>query len=270
MYTFCNSITILNYLKKEKYQKLPHDLFDRYLWLYTEIEELTHKLAYGKTIKPFNTYCYKKGTNILGVVYLCWENNLAELYIDSINLEELDTLLKNIFARKFAKLHITVGSKAIADYIQEQFEIDYNNGTVKYYATSPVEIKDERVKEMCEEDEYLVRKLSKNVWGSYKSFLSNGYRFFGLVDDDNLLSMCGVSQLTAFKSEIIGVETFEEINRIQGFSKATCSLALNETLKLNDVVTWSTNSRNISSCKTAESLGFKQYYTIYDFNYNNK
>ena len=184
-----------------------------------------------------------------------------------LRIEGLNALLKDIFIRKFIKLHIIVGNKFIADYIQVKFGLAYKSGTVKYFTNTPIKLIDKHVKEMHEEDEYLIRKLSKNVWGPYKVFIENEYKFYGLIEDDKLLSMCGVTQLTAFKSEIIGVETFDENNYMNGFAKATCGFALNETLNLMDIVTWSTNLENISSCKTAESLGFKKYYTLYEFNY---
>ena len=254
-------------MKKEKYKELPIILYDRYLWFYSQIEELTHKIAFGKVVQPFNTYCSKTGENIIGVAYLCWDDSLAELYIDAISIEGLNALLKDIFVRKFIKLHIIVGSKLIAEYIQAQFGLAYKNGTVKYFSNTPIKLIDKQVKEMHEEDEYLIHNLSKNVWGPYKIFIENGYKFYGLIEDDKILTMCGVTQLTAFKSEIIGVETFNENNHMKGFAKATCGFALNETLKSMDIVTWSTNLENISSCKTAESLGFKKYYTLYEFNY---
>ena len=67
-----------------------------------------------------------------------------------------------------------------------------------------------------------------------------------------------------------GVETFDESNRMKGFAKATCGFALNETLKSMDIVTWSTNLGNISSCITAKSLGFNKYYALYEFNCGSK
>lgn len=269
-----NTSLVLDYLKCEIYGGLPFTLFDRYLWFYSEIEELVHKLAYGKPVPYSQLYIHAKKQDVIGVAYLHLRDNEAELLIDvkesvaskSMIKELLDKLTRqDLIGYKISKMRIVVSKNVLAEQIKQVLNQDYLKGGVKFYSQKPVAFLDDRVREMHKDDEYLLDKLPTRVWGGYQFMLESGYRFFGLIDGNELLSMCGLSRLTAFQNQIIGVETFNDRDRQKGYAKAVCSLAMCTALRDTNIVTWSTNLNNVASCRTAESLGFRPYYSFYTF-----
>jgi hypothetical protein len=136
-------------------------------------------------------------------------------------------------------------------------------GTIKYFVTENAPLGASRIIEMRRADEVYLEGVRPRRWSAYQVFPEQGIRFFGLIEGDTRVSMCGLTPLTAFAYQIIGVETFAQNRRRQGNAKEVCAYALQERLRSAKAVPWSTSLRNAAGCKTAESLGFRPYYKLY-------
>ncbi len=54
---------LLRFLCERLYLSVPHELFDRYLWLYHDLEEVQHKTVYGgRSDQPRFVVAQTKGT----------------------------------------------------------------------------------------------------------------------------------------------------------------------------------------------------------------
>ena len=99
----------------------------------------------------------------------------------------------------------------------------------------------------------------------FSEFLDEGTRYFGAFKDNKIISTVGLIMLTAFRSEIIGLQTYNMEDRRKGYASSICKLAIEEGLKETSVITWTAVENNVASNKTAKKLGMKKYNSHYYF-----
>jgi len=253
------------YLQDYLYPDVPAYLYDRYLWFYRQLEELQHHLVYGR--KPWNITVFENADpsgETRGIAHVKDELLRVSVLLDATSLEGLEELLSILSKRaKGRRVRITVPRRDLAEHLAGLLGTTHTAGTLRYFATENAPLGESRIREMHREDEIYLEGIRPRRWPAYQVFLDRGIRFFGLIEGDTLVSMCGLTPLTAFAYQIIGVETFAQDRRREGNAREVCAYALQEGLRSAKVVTWSTNLRNLASCKTAESLGFRPYYKLY-------
>ncbi len=250
---------LLHYLRDNTYHSLPPELFDRHLWFYKEVEEFLHRLELMTDQDMLLLYDDLEDDQVVAIASVQKKGADLSINFDSLQTDRLNALMPLLVSRfpnqqavmRFCKPEIA----AQAAGLLHAAEIP---GKVKYYTCQAAPLSDLPVKEMGKEDEYPVQ------WSNYEQFLFLGERLFGLRMDGRVRAMCGLLQLTAFQTQIVAVETFDEADRRKGYAKAVAAYALREGLKDAPIVTWSTSVDNTASCKTAESLGMKQYYALYE------
>ena len=253
------------YLQCCLYPDVPAHLYDRYLWFYKQLVDLQHHLVYGR--KPRNITVFENADpsgETLGIAHVKDELLSLSAILDATQPEGLDEFLFLLSKRaRGRQVRITVPRRDLAEHLAGLLGAGYTTGTIKYFATENTPLCDSRIIEMRREDEVYLEGIRPRRWPAYQVFLEQGIRFFGLIESDTLVSMCGLTPLTAFAYQIIGVETFAHDRRRQGNAKDVCAYALQEGLRSAKIVTWSTSLRNVASCKTAEALGFRSYCKLY-------
>ena len=137
---------------------------------------------------------------------------------------------------------------------------DVNPGIVKLYTHSAPAPTCPNVRLLSRSDESLLSQIHPRRWPGYQRFLDRGYRFYGLVHDGRLISMCGLTRLTGVTSQLMGVETFRDEDKRRGYAKCVCAEAVRDGVAIDTTVTWSTSTSNLASIQTATSLGFRSYY----------
>lgn len=259
--TYCAK-HLLQYLRQHTYRDLPEALFDRYLWLYAEVEEIQHQVVYGMTQKTdLCLYEAVEDGHITAIATVWPENGKLEIEFDAPQAWALDRFLEEMPAQyKGRPLSLTVSNLESAYHGAMLLDSPFIPGKVKYYTSQAAPLSELPVKEIGKDDEHPVQL--DYFW----RFLSFGQRSFGLFLDNRFRTMASLVHLTCLLAQIISVETFDEAERIKGYAKAVCALALNEGLKDAPIVTWSTSLDNTASCRTAESLGMQPYYALYEIN----
>jgi len=255
---------LLRFLCERLYLSVPHELFDRYLWLYHDLEEVQHKTVYGgRSDQPRFVVAQTRGT-VTGVAAILDNGSTLVTKAHAVDGEALADLVAHLATiRDRHELHLTFADEAMASAAAKSLGTVVERGTTKYYGQRPCGQSKLPVREMEACDEPYLAGVTPRRWPAYRQFLELGTRFFGLVLDGRLKAMCGLSQLTGLQTQIIGVETFDMADRQKGYGKAVSALALHEGLRDAPIVTWSTSLGNVASCRTAESLGMRPYYALY-------
>ncbi|MHB1355997.1 MAG: GNAT family protein [Anaerolineae bacterium] len=251
---------LLHFLRNYTYRDLPSALFDRYLWLYAEVEEFQNQVVYGFSQKPdLHLYEAIEYDRISAIATVLLKDGILYIKLDSLQDWTLDLFLLDILAQyKEAQFSLTVSNLQHASRIAKLLNSEVVLGKVKYYTTHVVPLSDLPVKEIGLTDEHPVQL--DYFWRC----LPFGQRSFGLFLDNCFKTMASLVQLTCLQAQIISVQTFGESDRQKGYAKAVCAFVLNEGLLNAPIVTWSTSLSNIASCRTAESLGMKPYYGLYE------
>lgn len=250
---------LLNYLRDQTYHSLPPELFDRHLWFYKEVEEFLHRLELMTDQDMLLLYEDFEDDQVVAIASVQKKGADLSINFDAFRPDHLNGLMPLLTSRfpnqkvvmKFCKPEIAARAASL-------LQTTVIPGKVKYYTCQASPLSDLPVKEMGRWDEYPIQ------WSNYEQFLFLGQRLFGLRLDGRVRAMCGLLQLTAFQTQIVAVETFDKADRRKGYAKAVASFALQEGLKDAPFVTWSTSVDNMASCKTAESLGMKPYYALYE------
>ena len=255
---------LLRFLCEQLYASVPHELFDRYLWLYNDLEEVQHKTVYGgRSDQPRFLVARTKGT-LTGVASILDNGSTLVTKAHAVDGESLAGLVAHLATtRNGHELHLTLADQAIAEAAAQSLGTVVERGATKYYGQRPCEGSRLPVREMDACDEPYLAGVTPRRWPAYRQFLEFGTCFFGLILDGRLKAMCGLSQLTGLQTQIIGVETFDQADRQKGYGKAVSALALREGLREAPIVTWSTSLGNVASCRTAQSLGMRPYYALY-------
>ena len=257
--TYCAK-HLLHYLREYTYQGLPPELFDRYLWLYAEVEDFQHQVVYGFSQKSdLHLYEAVEDDRITAIATAITEDGTLKVKFDALQDEALDQFSQDILVEfKDVKVSLTVKNIQNAHRAAKLFNSDLTFGKVKYYTCKSVLLSDLPVKEIGMTDEHPAQL--NYFW----RFLTVGQRSFGLSLDNRFRTMACLFQLTCLQAQITSVETFDETDRHKGYAKAVSALALREGLKDAPIVTWSTSLDNTASCRTAELLGMKPYYALYE------
>lgn len=257
--TYCAK-HLLRFLRNYTYRELPSELFDRYLWLYAEVEEFQYQVVYGFSQKPdLHLYEAIENDRISAIATVLLKDGTLNIKLDTLQDWTLDQFLLDILAQyKDVQVSLTVSNFQHASRIAKLLNSEVVFGKVKYYTNQAVPLSDLPVKEIGLTDEHPVQL--DYFWRC----LPFGQRSFGLSLDDRFRTMASLVQLTCLQAQIISVETFDEFDRHKGYAKAVCALVLNEGLKDAPIVTWSTSLTNTVSCRTAKSLGMKPYYGLYE------
>ncbi len=257
--TYCAKHLLL-YLRNLPYRNLPPALFDRYLWLYAEVEEIQHQIVYGMTQKPdLCLYEAVEDDHITAIATVLPEDDTLKIKFDAPQALALDRFLLDMPVKyKNMPVSLTVSNLESAYHAAMLLDSAWIPGKVKYYTCQAVPLSELPVKEVGMEDQHPAQL--DYFW----RFLPLGHRSFGLFLDNRFRTMASLVQLTSLQAQIISAETFNEAGRNKGYAKAVCALALNEGLKDAPIVTWSTSLDNIASCRTAESLGMQPYFTLYE------
>ncbi len=257
---------LMHYLSRYRYADLPSTLFDRYLWLYAEVEKAQHQLVYAPVQPTFRLYENSPSrAETRGIAYVEKDGNQLKVLLDAVDGNGLDDFIGKLKAENpSTDITITVPDEHLGTFLAHLLGWECTPGAIKLYTDQTAPPGPYPAREMFAEDESYLAAISPRPWTAYQIMLQVDYRFFGLTgQQDQLISMCGLVQLTAFRSEIIGVETFAPQDRGKGYAYSVCALALDEGLRSTPVVTWSTKLNNHPSCKTAQYLGFKPIYSLY-------
>lgn len=260
---------LLDYLRRGVYAHLPAELWDRYLWLYGNLQEYLHSLNYGIVADAPQLYGCIASDVLQGVVYMqdgietmrskieglqvmtdfetdAWIDEVAELIGSRLDTEYVGKVIE-----------ITLIRERMAYRLAEALDMRCKPTNIRLYASQPSQVKIlPSVRPMGYADEPLLDRLKTRVWPAYRDMIKFGFRFYGCIEGDRLVAMCGLCRMTAFRSEIIGVETFETEDRGKGYASAVCAIALREALKEVSYVSWSASQANAASVAVARRLGF--------------
>ncbi len=261
-----NIAKCMRYLQQYRYAGLPAVLFDRYLWFYAELEEIQHGMVYGLyNQRPAWLYeNISENFTSSGIACLFTKEQQLTILLDAGDDNGIADFFHQLSGeRPGEKATIIVPCQQLAESISSVLGWENTPGAVKYYADTVPAGSTSAARELFEDDEHYLESIQPRYWPGYRAMISTGYRFFGIMEDERLISMCGLVPLTLFHGEIIGVETFSPQDRCKGYARKVCSLALREGLKDYSVISWSTNLKNVASCKTAQSLGFKLMFNLF-------
>lgn len=251
---------VLHFVYQRYAGEIPGALFDRYLWFYGELERLQHKWVYGKRSPR----------------YVCWTTGGAEPI--SVGLSVLrrgrvelwhmgggdNELLDMVSAsqRKFRRRRhlVRLVDEDLAKRAAGRVGCEVHPGITKLYAKSAPDLKSRSVRLLNRNDEGLISQIKPRRWPGYVRFLECGYRFYGLLREGRLVSMCGMTRLTGSTSQVVGVETFRDEDKKKGHAKHVCAMAMRDAVAMDTTITWSTSTSNLASIQTAQALGFQPYY----------
>lgn len=249
----------MHYLRNHTYHELSPALFDRHLWLYKEVEEFLPRLESITEQDQLLLFEDIEDDQVVSIATVRIKDSTLSINFVSFQGERLDSLIELLTSHlQIKQVTVSVCHPEIATHAASLLHAPVIPGKVKYFTSQAVPLLDLPVKEMGREDEYPVQ------WSNYEQFLFSGQRLFGLQLDGRVRAMCGLLQLTAFQTQIVAVETFDQADRRKGYAKAVAAFALREGLKDAPIVTWSTSVDNTASCRTAESLGMQPYYALYE------
>ncbi len=258
---------LIRFLRDHTFSTVPHGLFDRYLWMYGDLEKAQHETVYSR--RHDRLILYELPGDPTSTAIAAVTRRIGNLIIraDALDQPSFDALfrqLRSIYSSKTVSM--TVCRPEFATLIQGALRSQVFNGTTKYFTDHEPTAQTglSTTIEMTNKDEHYLTGIRPRRWPAYQQFLRQGVRFFGLINNGELKAMCGLTQITALQSQIIGVETFHACDRRKGCGKAVSMAALHEGLKQGTYVTWSTPLGNEPSCKTAESLGMRPYYRLYE------
>jgi hypothetical protein len=94
-----------------------------------------------------------------------------------------------------------------------------------------------------------------------KEYFKNGARWFGVIKDNILKSVCFIYQDYGNFMEIGGVRTLKSERR-KGYARIVVYSAIKYLLVQNFLPRYCTEEKNINSIRLAESLGMKQFLKI--------
>jgi RimJ/RimL family protein N-acetyltransferase len=259
-------VNLIRCLRERRYPNLPAALFDRYLWFYKDLERVQYQLVYT-TDKPICRLFELPGLDgsIHGIAHLEKTGNQLKVLIQTAypdGLDEFIAMLKREYP--LTRVTLTVEDQEIGTAVSRLLGWACKPRAIKLYTDQTGTPGHQPARELFAEDEELLAPLNPRPWPAYSGMLKLGYRFFGAINPEGrLISMAGLVPLTALRTEIIGVETFADTDRWQGYARAVCALALKAGLECTPTVTWSTTLDNPASVALAKSLGFKPIYSLY-------
>lgn len=97
--TYCAK-HLLHYLKEHTYRGLLPVLFDRYLWLYAEVEEFQHQLVYGKPQKAgFHLFEAIEGDQASAIATILLEDQALNIQFDALQASALDLFFTDVLAQ---------------------------------------------------------------------------------------------------------------------------------------------------------------------------
>jgi hypothetical protein len=266
-----NLTGLLRYLRDNAYRAVPPMLFDRYLWLYNDLEPLQHDTVYGSRADRKSIYHLSDHSGIKAIAVVQPKGRSLQVSADAVREDYMEQLIQHVLNEdKRRKLSLTLCNEHIATCIAQAYGRSVTPGAVKYFTSDSPKSSSLPVREMFAQDEAYLEAIQPRRWPVYRVFLQNGIRFFGLIVGGHLKAMCGLTQLTCFSSQVIGVETFDPADHCKGYAKAVCSHAIRESLSCSPIATWSTSQQNVASCRTAESLGMQPYYRLFEISHLNE
>ncbi len=258
---------LIRFLRDHTFSTVPRGLFDRYLWMYGDLEKAQHETVYSRRHDQLTFYALPGDPANAAIAAVTRRMGSLIIRADALDEPSFSALLRQLQATYSKKtVSMTMRRPEFATIVQGALRSEVSNGTTKYFTDrEPTgQTVPSPAIEMTYKDEHYLTGIRPRRWPAYRQFLRQGVRFFGLINNGELKAMCGLTQITAFQSQIIGVETFHTSDRRKGYGKAVSMVALHEGLKQGMYVTWSTTLQNEPSCRTAESLGMKPYYHLYE------
>ena len=131
-----------------------------------------------------------------------------------------------------------------------------------YHSASRAELKPfnaDTARRLSERDARLVEEFGDAYARRlFTEFLNDGYDFFGVADDDGLLSFAAVSSAQLAIIPGVGWVVTRESCRGRGFGKAVVSRAAVETLARADVMMYGGVAEgNVASMRLCRSIGFR-------------
>ena len=257
-----NPSVIHQFLKNKTYSGIPSFLYDKHLWFYSYIQQITFEQIYDKPLLNAKMFACHEGDAILGIALLIKQELDYFLYIDAISNDYVELFIYDVCRYSFRNVHIETIRPELTQFISKQIGYASNTGSVRLFTTKQAEGYSDNVIELNMETVSLLNSIPDDKSTYFHNMIERGYRSFAYVMGGRVISACALIMINAFRSEIISVDTFLDENKRKGYASAVCRVALNKALRNTEVVTWSTNASNQPSLMTAHALGFQPYYSV--------
>lgn len=267
-----SAIPLLDFLQEYSFSQIPDELWDKYLWLYGELLQPLAVAISDVDLSSFTMCTLQENTKTVGIAFGRLADTGLNVHIECIKESVINLFISELQRVNHPIVRINVRQKRLAQFIQRYYpQYKLIGSAKKYYTRKLPELNDDTcyIRELDANDVTLFDSMTfsngSSGWPEFPSILEEGIRYFGFFVNDSLIAKAGLAKITAFRSEIIAVVTFEEKNRRKGYARTVCSYALKEGLKQSRICTWSCNVKNTGSRKTAESLGMTEYDSRYVF-----
>jgi RimJ/RimL family protein N-acetyltransferase len=255
-----SAFPLLSFLKEFFYRGIPPLLWDDRLWFYSSLMPVLNYGLTGSGRDEITMFLARQGDEIQGTGLICRQGDTMTALVAACAAETTQRLVEEIlsFRSDIEFLEIPTMVNGIAD---GRPGWEYISGDCHYWTNSATNQDNTPLpaRELGKSDTWLFDSVvypdGIRGWPEFPQYLSEGLRYFGTLVDDRLVAIAGLCQKSAFVSEIIGVGTYGECNRRKGYATACCSLALREALRNSVFCTWTTNTKNLPSRRTAERLG---------------
>jgi hypothetical protein len=201
----------------------------------------------------------------VGFAYLYATASFAyDSFINFITLNEDVPQYFHVYDPDSEFVKHTVESSSVNHKLRERVQLRYNESENRRY-----QIAENQLFELHAINENNISLLSgfgidliKTFWGSEERFLSDGYGVFLTNKDNQAVSLCYSACVTNQLSEI-DIVTHENY-RNQGLAKYVTSAYIDLSIRKNILPNWDCFTDNVSSYKTALSLGFE---TLMKYNF---
>lgn len=258
MYRICHdSMYMVNYLKNDIFKYLPKELWDRYLFLYNKLLKLMD-FPFTDPNRRANNIEFYILENDFGFIenLICKEvfQDKVNYYICANNYDEVKNFLIKETEHMFQSLDVYVIDEKLKSYILDNLGGDIISYHIKLYTRSPI-TNMELIN--CS----IINKvdLKSNRELNHLKYPSQFLHYFGHKDGERFTSICGISPLNAWRSEVISVNTLFSEYKNKGYAKKVCAFAINYTMEFSSIFTWTADEDNIASINLAKSLGFTEF-----------
>lgn len=256
-----NEIQMIRFLKNKIYNSLPEELWDRYLFMYNKLLNLMDYpfIIPGKRVDNLEFYIDEHNSVIDGLICKEVFQNKVNFYIIFTedykpSAEFLIKEIKNINQ----SVNVYCLSKEFKEYLIEELQGDLINSIIKLYRNAvPLNVNSECCNQIGQADLYKHKEIS------YLKYPSNFLTFYGYMDEEKYIAICGIAPINVNRGEIISVNVLDPGLKRRGYGKKICEFGMNDMLELFKVYTWTANEENQGSVALATSLGFNEYSRIY-------
>lgn len=129
-----NKKLLFQFLRNNTFPNIPIELFDRYMWLYDEIEIAQYGTVYGKNINTHRFYQYVVNDQLLAIAAVEIKDGCCFIKIDSNHSEDLFLFLKEL-VKIISSCNPTIilYRKELAAACSNYYRVPIDSARIKYY-----------------------------------------------------------------------------------------------------------------------------------------